>query len=94
MRLSNIIEEAVDHQQTLEMLGLPAQKVFGAGRDSLPPRYIKRTKTEVDYQIPTPKPNQRCQNCKNFSVESNQCRVVEGKIDPNAWCKMWSANES
>jgi len=43
----------------------------------------------VQYQD-TPKNGQKCSDCLQF-VAPDGCKVVEGKISPNAWCAVFVA---
>lgn len=47
----------------------------------------KIPKKVVSYQD-TPHGNQSCSNCLQFLPPSS-CKVVEGKISPNGWCKVY-----
>lgn len=48
----------------------------------------KATQASVQYQA---KPNgtQKCATCLNFIAGSNTCKVVEGQVSPEGWCKIW-----
>jgi len=48
----------------------------------------KVPQASVQYQA---KPNgiQQCSTCMNFIAESNTCKLVEGNISPQGWCKLW-----
>ena len=48
----------------------------------------KVSKTVVAYQD-QPKGNQRCENCINFQAPSS-CKVVEGEVGPQGWCKAYA----
>jgi anaerobic selenocysteine-containing dehydrogenase len=48
----------------------------------------KMAKTAVAYQD-TPHGDQNCANCKFFEPPSS-CKLVDGVISPNAWCKLWA----
>lgn len=43
----------------------------------------------VQYQE-TPKNGQKCSDCLQF-LAPDGCKVVEGKISPNAWCAVFVA---
>lgn len=43
----------------------------------------------VQYQE-TPKNGQKCSDCLQFTPPDG-CKVVEGKISPNAWCAVFVA---
>ena len=47
----------------------------------------KVSQTVVGYQD-TPHDAQRCDNCLQFEPPSS-CKVVEGKISPSGWCKVY-----
>jgi len=47
----------------------------------------KMTKDQAQYQD-TPKGDQKCSACMHY-IEPNGCRVVEGNISPDGWCKLW-----
>jgi hypothetical protein len=49
----------------------------------------KATKQAMKYQD-QPKGDQRCSGCAQF-VPPNQCKVVEGNINPNGWCIAFAA---
>lgn len=36
----------------------------------------------------------KCGNCIFFNEAANQCQIVEGKIEPNAVCKLWIIPET
>ena len=55
------------------------------------PLYAKTTKEIVKYQS-TPKDGNRCKECLHFIPETNECRTVEGNIDPNGWCSIYFRN--
>lgn len=52
-----------------------------------PASAAKMSKTAVAYQD-TPHGDQSCSNC-NFFEPPSSCKVVEGVISPNGWCKLW-----
>lgn len=45
----------------------------------------KTAKNVVKYQS-TPKDGNSCKTCMHFIPETNECKTVEGSIDPNGWC--------
>lgn len=51
------------------------------------------TKADAEYQE-MPNGEENCANCQLFVAESNTCRVVEGDISPQGWCKLWVAKVS
>jgi secreted PhoX family phosphatase len=48
----------------------------------------KMTQEAASYQN-TPKGTQRCDNCALF-VSPDACKMVEGKIDPQGWCSVFT----
>jgi hypothetical protein len=46
----------------------------------------KRDKQSVDYS--KGKPNAHCEICTHFE-KPQSCELVEGKIDPAMWCKLF-----
>ena len=48
----------------------------------------KISKAQVKYQN-KPKGKQHCAVCVNF-IAPHSCRLVEGKINPNGWCTLFS----
>jgi hypothetical protein len=48
-----------------------------------------KTLAEVEYQ-PTPKGNQKCDNCDLF-IKPDKCKSVEGTVAPEGWCNIWVA---
>jgi hypothetical protein len=52
----------------------------------------KLAKKDVDYQG-QPKGSQRCDNCLNFEAPSG-CKVVEGQVSPQGWCKAYAPKPS
>lgn len=49
----------------------------------------KLPKKNVQYQT-HPKGEQKCSGCINFIAESSTCKLVEGPIDPDGWCVLWT----
>ena len=49
------------------------------------PLSAKTSKNIVKYQS-TPKDGNACKTCMHFIPETNECKTVEGSIDPNGWC--------
>jgi len=47
----------------------------------------KAKKETVKYQD-TPKGDQRCSNCSQFTPPAS-CKVVDGAINPNGYCIVW-----
>jgi len=52
------------------------------------PLYAKTPQELVKYQA-TPKDGKACKECMHFIAETNECKTVEGKIDPEGWCNIY-----
>jgi len=48
----------------------------------------KVSQASVNYQA-KPKGDQKCASCANFVAASNTCKVVEGTVSPEGWCRVW-----
>lgn len=55
---------------------------------STTPLHAKATKVQIAYQE-TPKDGNRCADCLHFLPDTNECKIVEGSISPDAWCKLY-----
>lgn len=53
-----------------------------------PKTTAKASQASVQYQ-PQPKGEQKCAGCLQFIPESNTCKVVDGQISPDGWCRLW-----
>ena len=58
-----------------------------------------RTRTENQYRQHTEKADQFCLNCLNFVPPKGPgtcatCRTVRGPINPDGWCKQWTAKRT
>lgn len=53
----------------------------------------KMSKAQAQYQT-QPKGEQQCSGCMHFLAASNTCKLVEGPIDPKAWCILWAKQAS
>lgn len=62
--------------------------VLGLGSLYTVPLYAKTSKEIVKYQD-FPNEGKRCRECLHFIAETNECRTVEGSIDPNGWCTIY-----
>ena len=51
------------------------------------PALAKASQASVAYQD-TPKDGKNCANCNVF-VSPDSCKIVDGKVSPNGWCKVW-----
>jgi hypothetical protein len=47
-----------------------------------------QTSPAVAYQ-PTPKDGRQCDGCRLFQAPDG-CQVVDGKVAPTGWCKLWA----
>ena len=47
-----------------------------------------QTSPAVAYQ-PTPKDGRQCDGCMLFQAPDG-CQVVDGKVAPTGWCKLWA----
>ena len=47
----------------------------------------KMSKQTAQYQD-SPKGDQKCEGCR-FFVGGGSCRLVEGEISPNGWCRLF-----
>ncbi len=45
---------------------------------------MKLTKYQVQYENPASDPRYHCSICEHYI--KNACQIVQGKIDPEAWC--------
>lgn len=43
------------------------------------------TKYQVQYENPAKDPRYHCSICEHY-VNKTTCQIVQGKIDPEAWC--------
>jgi hypothetical protein len=48
---------------------------------------VKVSPDAVHYQ-PTPKDGQDCGHCYHF-VTPGSCKLVDGAVSPNGWCRLW-----
>lgn len=49
----------------------------------------KMSKAQAQYQS-QPKGEQQCSTCMHFLAAYNTCALVEGQIEPQAWCILWA----
>ena len=61
--------------------------ILGAGLIASPAA-AKMSPKAMSYQ-PTPKGNQRCDNCANFQAPGG-CKLVDGPISPAGWCILYN----
>lgn len=57
------------------------------GAEAAAPKKV--SKASVKYQN-QPKGEQKCSQCKNFIAASKTCHRVEGSINPEGWCMLWT----
>lgn len=50
--------------------------------------HAKVTKMVVKYQEIS-KTEKKCKECLHFIPETNECKLVEGKINPEGWCTFY-----
>jgi hypothetical protein len=55
-------------------------------RDSID-KAVKKPKSEVNYSKAT-NHKDKCGNCSHF-IQSGRCTLVQGKIHPSYWCKLF-----
>ena len=48
----------------------------------------KTSQNAAQYQD-TPKGDKSCSGCTLFLADDNACRIVEGEISPNGYCRFW-----
>lgn len=51
----------------------------------------KMTQKAAGYQN-QPNGKYRCSGCSHFAVP-NSCKIVEGEISPNGWCRMFALKQ-
>lgn len=56
--------------------------------DAAAPAAAKTSQASVQYQT-QPNGDQKCGGCMQFIAESNTCKLVEGQISPEGWCRLW-----
>jgi len=68
----------------------PGATPAAAGNDSAPAAAPKKVpQASVQYQQ-QPKGDQKCSTCANFIAESKTCKLVEGQINPEGYCVLWT----
>lgn len=55
---------------------------------STTPLYAKVPKDTFKYQD-TPMDSKRCSNCVYFLADTKECKMVEGTISPDGWCRIY-----
>jgi hypothetical protein len=56
------------------------------------PAAAKTAQSAVAYET-SPKGGHSCGTCSSFEPPSS-CKLVDGSISPNGWCKLWSQKAS
>ena len=62
--------------------------VLGLVSFSVSPLEAKLTKEQIKYQD-TPNFGRKCADCLHFLPKTNECKIVEGSINPNGWCSVY-----
>ncbi|EQB39453.1 hypothetical protein M947_05525 [Sulfurimonas hongkongensis] len=62
--------------------------VLGLATFSATPLLAKGSKAQYNYQE-TPKDGKICADCMHFLPKTNECRMVEGSINPQGWCSAY-----
>lgn len=52
------------------------------------PLQAKVTKIAVKYQEKSTN-GKKCKECLHFLADTNECKLVEGKINPEGWCTFY-----
>lgn len=60
-----------------------------AGFSAVPLHAAKVAKSVVQCQDTT-KDGKKCSACIHFLPKTNECKVVEGSIDPDGWCSLFA----
>ena len=50
---------------------------------------MKSTKASVGFEHPAQGPD-HCSQCQHFDPNSHTCELVEGRILPRDWCRLWT----
>ena len=80
----------LSRRSMLRSTALLAGGTLGAAVIQVKPAYAQKAgKEAVKYQD-SPKDGQKCSDCLQFTPPDG-CKVVEGKISPNAWCAVFVA---
>jgi hypothetical protein len=67
-----------------------AEKPSAAAGSAPPGGSGKVSQADAQYQT-TPKTDQKCSKCMHFNADSSSCKLVEGRISPEGWCKFFAA---
>ncbi|HXM83443.1 MAG TPA: high-potential iron-sulfur protein [Burkholderiales bacterium] len=75
-----------EKQETAGMGGKPP-----AAAGSAPPGGSGKVSQAVAQYQNTPKADQKCSKCMHFIADSNSCKLVEGRVTSEGWCKLFAA---
>jgi hypothetical protein len=50
---------------------------------------MKQNKVDTHYEDRSFDKRENCGNCGWFIKENNSCGIVEGRISPYGWCRLW-----
>jgi hypothetical protein len=78
-----LLQQAATAAGTVTVLGLVATPARSQAKLSL---------KDVEYQD-QPKGTQRCDNCVQFEAPT-ACKVVDGKVSAQGWCKVYAPKPS
>lgn len=88
MSLKNVSTAASSALSRRRFLGLAGVGIVAGSLAHIRRAEAKTAKNAAQYQD-SPNGDKNCANCKLFVAESNECRVVEGEISANAYCRFW-----
>jgi hypothetical protein len=66
-----------------------AEKPAAAPGSAPPGGSGKMSQADAQYQG-TPKAEQKCSKCMHFIADSGACKVVEGQVSPEGWCRLFA----
>jgi uncharacterized protein YjbJ (UPF0337 family) len=67
----------------------PASSPAASADSAAPAATGKAAQASVQYQT-QPKGEQKCGGCLHFIAESNTCKLVDGQVSPEGWCRLWA----
>jgi len=78
-------EPAIGRRRFLRLaaFALGGTALAGAGGS---PALAQTSKQAANYQS-SPNGGQRCADCRHFNASNRTCRIVEGPVSPNGWCR-------
>jgi hypothetical protein len=84
----SILQGVVHAGGAATLLAVTANRASAApAKTTAAAKTTKTTKQVAGYQY-SPNGGQSCSSCIAF-VPPNACRIVEGTISPQGWCKIW-----